>query len=127
MKIDKDKKYSEKLDKEIKTGLISLLILHIIKDGEGPYYGYKLIRELKHLGGDQFNFAEGTIYPILHSLERMQLLQSRWGESNNGPPRKYYEITSQGEKAASEGLDLWRILKESTDKVLGGLQRDGRI
>lgn len=121
-KISNEDKYVSKLDKEIKTGVISFLILQIIKHGSGPYYGYKLIRELKSLGGDRFSFAEGTIYPILHSLERMGLVRSEWGESNNGPPRKYYEITSEGERAATEGLDLWRVLKDSTDRVLGGLQ-----
>ena len=124
MNPNEESKYVVKLDKEIKTGVISLLILQVIKHGDGPYYGYKLIRELKRLGEERFNFAEGTIYPILHSLERMRLLESRWGESNNGPPRKYYEITEEGEKAASEGLELWRVLKDSTERVLGGLRED---
>lgn len=124
MNANKESRYALKLGKEIKTGVISLLILQIIKHGVGPYYGYKLIRELKRLGGDRFSFAEGTIYPILHSLERMRLIKSRWGESNNGPPRKYYEITNIGEKAASEGAELWKELKESTERVLGGLRED---
>lgn len=124
MKKVEESRYVNKLDKEIKTGVISFLILQIIEHGEGPYYGYKLIRELKRLGGERFNFAEGTIYPILHSLERMRLIKSRWGESENGPPRKYYEITEEGEKAASEGLELWRVLKDSTERVLGGLREN---
>lgn len=118
MKGEGSERYTLKLDKEIKTGVISLLILHIIKHGEGPYYGYNLIRELQEMGGNQFSFAEGTIYPILHSLENMGLLSSKWGESNNGPPRKYYEITAEGKKAAEKGLELWGILKTSTDRVL---------
>jgi DNA-binding PadR family transcriptional regulator len=126
MKSENESRYVSKLDKEIKTGVISFLILQIIKHGSGPYYGYKLIRKLKSLGGDRFNFAEGTIYPILHSLERMGLVKSEWGESNNGPPRKYYGITAEGEKAASEGLEIWKVLKDGTDRVLGGLRENDK-
>jgi len=40
--------------------------------------------------------VEGTIYPLLSRLQRDGLLQHEWQESEQGPPRKYYEATEFG-------------------------------
>ncbi|GAF72257.1 unnamed protein product, partial [marine sediment metagenome] len=42
--------------------------------------------------------TEGTIYPILARLSKEQLVTSEWVESKQGPPRKYYSLTPNGEK-----------------------------
>lgn len=107
-----------KLDKEMKSGMMSLLVLMILKKEEGPSYGYSIIRRLKELSSESLNFQDGTIYPVLRSLQKQGLVKSFWEESNNGPPRRYYDLTSLGTTVAEKGLKLWRDLVETTDKML---------
>lgn len=45
--------------------------------------------------------VEGTIYPLLSRLQKDGLLRHEWRESEQGPPRKYYEITDFGREVAS--------------------------
>lgn len=62
-----------------------------------------MIDKLKNHG---YQVSPGTMYPILHSLENEGFLKSR-KENVRGKIRKYYKITSEGEK----------ILQESRNKI----------
>jgi len=48
--------------------------------------------------------VEGTLYPLLTRLKNSGLLSYRWEESQQGPPRKYYELTGNGKEYLG-GLD----------------------
>jgi len=57
--------------------------------------------------------VEGTLYPLLTRLKNMDLLTYQWIESNQGPPRKYYELTPKGEQFLSE-LELgWNEIENT--------------
>jgi len=64
------------------------------------HYGYSLIRVLTEQGS--ISLKEGTIYPILARLSEDGMVHSEWVESDQGPPRKYYALTSAGRKLYSE-------------------------
>ncbi len=64
------------------------------------HYGYSLIRVLTEAGS--ISLKEGTIYPILARLDRDGLVRSEWVESAQGPPRKYYALTSAGRRSFDE-------------------------
>ena len=51
--------------------------------------------------------VEGTLYPLLTRLKNMDLLTYQWIESNQGPPRKYYELTPKGEEFLGELEQAW--------------------
>jgi len=71
------------------------------------HYGYSLVRVLSESGS--ISLKEGTIYPILARLDRDGLVRSEWVESDQGPPRKYYALTSSGRQlfdALSQELDV---------------------
>lgn len=118
---DLDKQLA-KLDKEMKSGLISLLVLMALKSEEDPSYGYMIIKRLKELSRDRFSFQEGTIYPVLRSLQSQGFLKSFWEESSNGPPRRYYELTTLGRTMATEALKMWRDLVGTTDEIFTQLE-----
>ena len=63
---------------------------------EGPSYGYQLVQDLNARAPGLLKTGEGTIYPILHRMEREGLLKSRWQEAETGRRRKYYSLTSAG-------------------------------
>jgi PadR family transcriptional regulator PadR len=61
--------------------------------------------------------VEGTTYPLLTRLKNMGLLNYRWEESPQGPPRKYYSITDLGRQQLA-GLDAaWTELSSAIDSI----------
>lgn len=61
--------------------------------------------------------VEGTLYPLLTRLKNDGLLCYEWRESTQGPPRKYYALTEQGEEFVSQ-LDMaWESIKKSVEII----------
>ena len=81
--------------KQLKKGILELAILGSLH--HKSHYGYSLIKSIS--GDSDIELTEGTIYPILSRLSKEQLVKSEWVESKQGPPRKYYSLTPNGEKA----------------------------
>jgi len=61
--------------------------------------------------------VEGTLYPLLTRLKNMDLLTYQWIESNQGPPRKYYELTSNGEQFLGELEHAWNEVLETINHL----------
>ena len=76
-------------------------------------FGVEMIDELKRHG---YSMSPGTLYPILHSMERAKYLRSEQ-EVVAGKTRKYYRITATGSKALGK---LQEKIRELTDEVLNG-------
>ncbi len=83
--------------KQVRKGTIEYCILATLENDE--LYGYALVKAITSLPGLQV--AEGTIYPLLSRLKAQGLLSSRLQESHEGPARKYYLLTKEGEKQLS--------------------------
>lgn len=84
------------IDRNLYTGLIRLHLLH--HAGEGPIFGQEMIDELARHG---YRLSAGTLYPILHGMERQGLLRSR-STQHNGRVRRMYRATPAGRKALVE-------------------------
>ena len=56
--------------------------------------------------------VEGTLYPLLTRLKNSGLLTYVWEESTQGPPRKYYELTPEGEHFLQELDTAWNELNQ---------------
>lgn len=121
--MDPSDAYIRKLDRELRSGLLSLLVLKSIKGDPEARYGYQIIERLKANSGGNLVLKEGTIYPILHSLEAFELVKAEWRESDSGPPRKYYRITPQGNVVLRRALELWDELTDSASRIIG--EKDG--
>lgn len=117
-------KIHAKLEKDLKTGFLSLIILQIIDKSNEPSYGYQIIKSIENLSDGRLNIIEGTMYILLKSLQNQKLVRSYWGESTTGgPPRRYYEITELGKKMLKIGMDEWNnlmIIQQQLTKRLGG-------
>jgi len=61
--------------------------------------------------------VEGTLYPLLTRLKNMDLLTYQWIESNQGPPRKYYELTSNGEQFLNELEQAWCEVSDTINQL----------
>ena len=107
-----------KISKELLKGSTKMLILEMVKDEN--MYGYQKIKKLKEKSNNVFEFKEGTLYPILHSLEEEELISSYWDDTT-GKKRKYYAITTKGKKILKEKNEEWKIFSESVNRVIGGV------
>jgi len=61
--------------------------------------------------------VEGTLYPLLTRLKNMGLLNYQWIESNQGPPRKYYELTSDGKIFLTGMEQAWTEMTETINQL----------
>ncbi len=97
----------------IRKGLLEFLVLKIIS-AEAVYAA-----EILHqLSVTDFATQEGTLYPLLSKLRREGYVDYEWQESEAGPPRKYYSLTSKGTSRLKDNEDYWQhIIK--TVKTIG--------
>jgi DNA-binding PadR family transcriptional regulator len=92
------------LDREFFLGFIKVHILfHASKE---PIFGVEIARELGRHG---YNVSPGTLYPVLHRLEKEGYLE-RNSKVVGGKVRKYYTITQQGFKVLNEARKKIREL-----------------
>ena len=104
-----------KYSKELLKGSTGTLVLSVLENQD--MYGYRIIRELEIRSENAFEMSEGTLYPILHALEKEKYLESYWQEVD-GRNRKYYHITKKGKKELGEKKEEWQSFSSSVTKVL---------
>jgi len=85
----------------------------------GPKHGYQLALDIEQRGGGLFKFNHGTLYPILHKLEKEGLIRGRWSQEVPGRKRKSYALTDRGKKYAREQLASWREFYERFFAIVG--------
>jgi PadR family transcriptional regulator, regulatory protein PadR len=98
-------------DKELMGASTTLLVLSCLN--AGPSYGYELLKRLNFEAAQLFSWQEGTLYPVLHRLEREDLVRASWQQTETGRRRKYYTITAKGRRhlhAATEQWHAWHAL-----------------
>ena len=93
------------ISKELLKGSTAALVMSVLADED--MYGYKIIRELEVRSEKVFCLKEGTLYPILHSLEDAGYLESYWVDMQT-KKRKYYHITPAGLARIAEFRDEWQ-------------------
>lgn len=104
----------ENTQSQMRKGILEYCILGIIARHE--IYASDIIEKLKE---SRLIVVEGTLYPILTRLKNAGLLQYRWEESTQGPPRKYYSITETGEAFLKELHATWTELNQAVEKATG--------
>ncbi|NIK78512.1 DNA-binding PadR family transcriptional regulator [Paenibacillus castaneae] len=105
-----------KINKELLKGSTVTLILKLLERNE--MYGYEIIKEMEKKSGGVFLFKEGTLYPILHTLETEEWVQAYW-QTHEGRKRKYYRITETGISKLEERKQEWSLFRNAVDCVLG--------
>ena len=77
-----------------------------------------MIKEIDLRSKGIFSFKEGTLYPILHTLENANYIEAYWDDSNSGRKRKYYKITDSGKKILFEKESEWKLFSETVNNIL---------
>jgi PadR family transcriptional regulator PadR len=108
-----------KFQKELSAGIVSLALLALLARADKPLYGYQIAKELEGFG-EGLPVKQGTLYPVLRSLEAGGLLSSEVEPSVAGPPRRYYSVTDAGRQAVVQWQQSWDRTREFVDAVLEG-------
>lgn len=91
---------------QLRKGILELAVMGVLYHGR--HYGYSLVRVLTESGS--ISLKEGTVYPILARLDRDGLVRAEWMQSDQGPPRKYYELTIPGRQLFDELNQEFKLL-----------------
>ncbi len=99
-----------KVLRKLFLGFIQIHILH--HAGEHPIFGAWMLDELREHG---YDISAGTLYPILHSMEKDGLL-TREDKNVEGKIRKYYTTTEKGAEVLIEARNkAYELFKEIKD------------
>jgi PadR family transcriptional regulator PadR len=102
---------------DLRRGSAKLLVLSLL--AEEPMYGYQIAKELERRSEGYFGFKEGTLYPLLHRLEKEGLVRGEWQVVEKGPSRKYYSVTPEGRKVLERSAAEWATFSQRLLKILG--------
>jgi len=109
-----------KFQKELNAGTVSLVLLAILDRSAEPLYGYQIAKRIEGASPDGTPIKQGTLYPVLRSMEENGLLTSVVEPSVTGPPRKYYSITDVGRAVFAEWKQAWSRTRDFVDASLEG-------
>ena len=71
---------------ELVGSTVEMLVLKLLS--ERAMYGYEIIQVVNERTGGEFNWKEGTLYPVLHRMEGGGLLSTEWQTGDTGKKRK---------------------------------------
>jgi len=102
----------ENMKSQMRKGILEYCILLILNRRRA--YANDIIQLLQEA---RLIVVEGTLYPLLTRLKNMNLLNYQWIESNQGPPRKYYELTSDGKQFLVGLEQAWNEVTETINHL----------
>ena len=106
------------IDKSLITGSTTTLILKLLE--EQDMYGYQMIETLARKSDDTFRLKAGTLYPILHTLEKGGMVEVYEERAEGAKIRKYYHLTPKGRKLLAGKRQEWKEYSAAVNKVLNG-------
>ena len=110
------------INKELLKGSTSIIVLSLLNNKD--MYGYEIIQQMKKNTNDLFIMKEGTLYPMLHSLEKDGAVESYWYDTDEGRRRKYYRITENGRKILNIKKKEWRVFSTVINNIIGMFGED---
>lgn len=95
---------------QMRKGVLDMCILSLLSNE--AMYTSDIIDRLKN---SQLVVVEGTLYPLLTRLKNAGFLEYYWMESNSGPPRKYFKITTTGMAFLQDLKESWMQINEAVN------------
>jgi PadR family transcriptional regulator PadR len=120
--LDENEISIKKFQKELNSGIASLILLGVMASSKEPLYGYQIARQIGAGQKNGLSMKQGALYPVLRSLENSELLLSHVEPSVSAPPRRYYQITPAGKAAFQEWKAVWEQTRDYVDATLKGTQ-----
>ena len=96
------------INKDLIAASSTPLVLAILAEADS--YGYAILQRVREVSGGQIAWTDGMLYPVLHRLERLGLVEARWEVAESGRRRKYYAITPSGRAQLAEERRQWGVV-----------------
>lgn len=103
---------------QMRKGMLEYCIMLLLK--RKAAYTSDIIKQLREA---RLLVVEGTTYPLLTRLKNDGLLSYHWEESTQGPPRKYYALTEDGERFLQELDAAWNELASTVGLLKAACQQ----
>ncbi|MFM7259969.1 MAG: PadR family transcriptional regulator [bacterium] len=115
----------DKLERDLSVGTGWLVVLAAIAKATDPIHGYEIARQLATEAPEGLSFKQGTLYPMLRTMESEGLVRSTLVPSTEGPARKCFTLTADGRRVLSAWVQTWRRTNKWVNRVVGGID-EGR-
>jgi PadR family transcriptional regulator, regulatory protein PadR len=112
---------ADKLQRDLSVGTAWLVVLAAVARAEEPIHGYEIARQLADEAPEGLSFKQGTLYPMLRSMEADGLVKSTLVPSNEGPARKCFTLTAEGKRVLAAWCETWKSTNKWVNRVLGGI------
>lgn len=99
---------------QFKKGVLELCVLVLLDKKD--QYGYELVQHISR----HIELSEGAVYPLLRRFTKEGYTTTYLQESSEGPPRKYYKLTKEGNKYLQELLEEWWMFTEGVNYLIEG-------
>ncbi len=107
-----------KINKELMKGSTSILILTLLKSED--MYGYQITQELERRSDSTFEMKEGTLYPMLHALEKRKVRLSRIGTIQmRDAGESIINLLIQAKKCLKASKKEWNVFKKAMNSIIG--------
>lgn len=104
-------------DSEMLRGNVPTLVLSALSNG--PQHGYAIAQEINTRTRNALKFKQGTLYPVLHTLEREGLVAGEWRHDTGARPRLVYAITEAGRAELARRVHAWKTFAQAMDTMVG--------
>lgn len=105
-----------KLTSDLLRGHTDTMILKLLADGDK--YGYEITKLIYDNSDHEYELKEATMYSSLKRLENDGFVLSYWGDESQGGRRKYYRITTGGQKQYEINKRNWKYAQQILEKLL---------
>ncbi len=105
------------INKDLIAASSTPIVLAILAEADS--YGYAILQRVRELSGGRMEWTDGMLYPVLHRLEGIGLVEARWDVAVSGRRRKFYRITPAGRDQLAEERRQW----QAVDATLRGIWR----
>jgi poly-beta-hydroxybutyrate-responsive repressor len=95
-----------------------LVMLH-----RGEAHGYSLLNGLDEFGFNLDRLDPSLVYRALREMEAVGLVTSEWGEESQGPQRRVYRITQEGEQYLAQWVADLRRTRQEIDYLLATYEK----
>lgn len=101
---------------DLKLNRTALLVLLALT--HGAMHGYEIAKYIDTKSKGFFRMPFGSLYPVLHKLEKDRFIGSEWEDSDSQKQRKIYTLTVKGKKVLEEEVSLLRSYTKALNLLL---------
>ena len=102
--------------RNLAAGTYDLIVLNVLRDNRS--YGYGIVKSIFEQSKHTIRWYQGTLYPVLHRLEKRGLVTSKWESKKTGRQRRYYRLTPRGQRLWRDQRDHWRTFSRGVNALL---------